>query len=74
MTVPAGIEGHHALLEYALKQADRMIATLQDRPLLRGISSEDLETELRVEGARRFNVLGRQADRKCAEFETHSVR
>ena len=49
LLVPAGVEGEDVLLEHPLKQADHVIAVLQDQPVLRGIPGEDLEAELLVE-------------------------
>ena len=68
VAVPAGVEGEDVLLEHPLKQPDRVIAVLQDQPVLRGIPGEDLETELLVEAPRSLEILDRQADRKRAEF------
>jgi hypothetical protein len=42
--VPAGVEGENVFLKHPLKQPDRVIAVLQDQPVLRGIPGKDLET------------------------------
>ncbi len=68
VAVPPGVEGENVLLEHPLKKPDRVIAVLQDQPVLRCIPGEDLETELLVEPPRSLEILDSQADRERAEF------
>src|SRR5260370_26513433 len=72
MTGPPGIEGQNVLREHSLKQDYRVSAVLQNQPVLRRISGEDLEAKLLVKGSRSLNVLDRQADRKCTKFHGRS--
>ena len=60
--VPPRVEGENVPLEHPLKQADHVIAVLQDQPVLRGIAGEGREPELFVELPRGLEVLDRQAD------------
>src|SRR5215212_1415033 len=68
VAVPARVEGENVLLKHALEKSDRVTTVLQDQPILRGIPSEDLETELFVESPRSLKILDSQADRKRAKF------
>src|SRR5439155_15433300 len=68
VAVPAGVKGENVLLKHPLKKPDHVIAVLQDQPVLRGISAEDLEAELFVEPPRSLDILDSQADRKRAKF------
>ena len=43
------IEGEDVSLKHPLKEPDHVIPILHDQPILRGVSSEDFETELLVE-------------------------
>lgn len=66
--IPARVEGQDILLKHPLKETDDVIAVFQDKPVLRDVAAERLETELLVKFFRSPDILDCETDRECAEL------
>src|SRR5262245_51534896 len=63
VSVPAWIERQDVPVEHALEQTDGAGLVLENQPVLRLVAAEHPKAELFVKGARRGDVLDREADR-----------